>query len=96
MTDPRALSRQHIAIKDPPRLYVEPVGFGGERLAIVAEDAKGNRLTIVASRERFADALMARGLKGPMSKAEQATAMFIRDELDVGVLEQVIERELLR
>jgi hypothetical protein len=31
-----------------------------------------------------------------MSEAEQVTAMFVRDEVDVDVLERTIERELRR
>ena len=83
-----------VAICDPVRLYAQPVGFDGDRWKFVAEGADGSRLTIVTSRQRFADALMPKGLSGVASEAEQIRAMFVRDEIDVEQLEQAVEREL--
>lgn len=87
---------EHWAIANPVRLYAEPVGLDGDRFALVAEDAEGRQLTILATRERFTDALMSRGLQGPMSQAEQVRSMFIRDEVDLAALERAVERELRR
>jgi hypothetical protein len=85
------------AIQDPVRLSAQPVGIADDRWALTAVDANGNRLMIVASRERFHDAFFPKSVFGPvMSEAEQVTAMFVRDEVDVDVLERTIERELRR
>jgi hypothetical protein len=91
------LHRKNLAVVDPVRLYAEPIGEpwdGRNRWALIAEDAEGNRLTIVASGERFMDALQPRGLHGRMSAAEQAREMFVRDELPVEAFERVVEVEL--
>jgi hypothetical protein len=85
-----------VAVRDPLRLYAQPVGFGGDRWQLVAEDAQGNRLIIVASRERFYDALHPQGLHGVPSEAEQVRSMFMRDEVGVEDLERSIERDLRR
>jgi hypothetical protein len=90
---------ERLAISDPVRLYAEPIGEpwdGRNRWALIAEDAEGNRLTIVASGERFQDALQPRSIQGIASATEQARQMFIRDELPVEALERTIEREMQR
>ena len=86
----------NVGIKDPVRLYAEPIGFEGNRWALVAESANGDRITIIASGERFRDALMTQGLGPIMSEAEQVRAMFVRDEVGVEALERALERDLRR
>lgn len=87
--------RMDWAIKDPVKLSAERVGIGsGARIVLTARAENGDRVTIMASPERFADALMPRGLNGIPSQLDQARSLFLRDEIDVSTLEAVIEREL--
>lgn len=73
-------------------LEFEETGPLGRDLALVAVDTRGNRLTIVASVERWNEALMATRRYGPRpSRAERARAMYVRGEIEVEDFERTLE-----
>lgn len=92
---------QDFAIADPVRLEAQIVRTDGNRWALVAEGADGSRLTIIASAERFLDALRPRSPRlhrshdePPRHTLEQLEAMFVRGEISVETFEEQVEREL--
>lgn len=83
----------NVGIVHPVSLTLQSVDAMSYRpepdVALHARDGKGNRITIIASRERWAQ-LLSPGLVQP-SEADIAKAMYVRGEVEVEAFEQVLE-----
>lgn len=81
------MTHSHWAIKDPPYLCLERIDPFERTYALVAKDNDYNTITIVASEDRFRDAIM-----HPINPMEQLRAMFFRDEISIQDYEQALAR----
>jgi hypothetical protein len=82
----------HFAIKHPVRLEPVEMGVLSDDVGLQATDSAGNRVTIIASRARWNEALRPRFGPRP-SAGEVARGMFLRDEIYVAEFEKVLDRE---
>jgi hypothetical protein len=87
--------RLNWAIKNPVYLEAERFDLLSRDVAMVARDTAGNQVTIVASVERWAQALQP--TYGPRpSPAEIARGMYVRGEVGIEAFESALDREALR
>jgi hypothetical protein len=78
----------NVGIKHPVRLTASMVDVLGDDVALTATAANGDRVTIVASRERLRDLFMDR----PHMLAVRG--MFERDEISVEAFERELDRAM--